>query len=404
MEALGKAVFFDTSLSANGNQSCAFCHDPAAGFAASNDVANTGGGVVEGSVAGLFGNRKPPSAAYAFAAPVFHHVMEDGAPLFIGGAFHDGRATGNVTGNVLADQAMGPFLNPVEMASPHAACVVAKVCAQGRDAGYEVGLRDLDAGACAMRLPDTLAEDCANPAAKITLDEETANAVEASFHLIGRALAAYEASAEVNPFSSRFDKWQAGQGDLTEQERAGFALFQDKALCAECHVLDPGPKGEPAMLTDFTFDNLGVPRNPENPWYTQKGNADGAAWIDRGLAATLEGDTIYAPFASFEEGKQKVPTLRNVDARPGPDGSRSYMHNGWFKSLESVVHFYNTRDVLPACDGDATETAALAKGCWPAPEVSANVNVDELGDLKLTADEEAAVVAFLRTLTDERKD
>lgn len=401
METLGKSVFFDPGLSVGENQSCAFCHDPAAGFTASDPAANGAGGVVEGSVAGLFGNRKPPSAAYAFAAPLLHHVMEEGAPLFLGGAFHDGRATGNATGNVLADQAMGPFLNPAEMAMPHAACVVAKVCARGPDDGYGVRLTDLAPNACAMTLPETLATDCRTPGAGIALDDDTSAAVEDSFRLIARALSAFEASAEVNAFASRFDRWQAGQGDLTDRERAGFDLFKDKALCAECHVLDPGPNGEPALFTDFTYDNLGVPRNPQNPWYAQAANAEGAGWIDRGLAATLEGDAIYAPFASFAAGKQKVPTLRNVDARPDPDAPRSYMHNGWFKTLEGVVHFYNTRDVLPACEGDATEAEALARGCWPAPEVAANVNHDELGDLKLTAEEEAAIVAFLRTLSDE---
>lgn len=254
METLGKAVFFDPTLSISGTQSCAFCHDPAAGFAPSNAAANVVGGVVEGSVAGLFGNRKPPTAAYAYAAPPLHHVMEDGAPLFMGGAFHDGRATGNATGNVLADQAMGPFLNPAEMAMPHAACVVAKVCGQGPEAGYDVSLTDLDPQACAMPLPETLATDCATPGADITLDEETSTAVDTSFRLIARSLAAFEASAEVSPFASRFDKWQAGKAELTAQERAGFSLFKDKALCAECHVLDPGPKGEPALFTDFTYE------------------------------------------------------------------------------------------------------------------------------------------------------
>ena len=60
------------------------------------------------------------------------------------------------------------------------------------------------------------------------------------------------------------------------------------------------------------------------------------------------------------------------------------MHNGVFKSLEEVVHFYNTRD---AAD-------------WPEPEVPVNVNTDELGNLGLTAEEEAAIVAFMKTLSD----
>lgn len=101
-----------------------------------------------------------------------------------------------------------------------------------------------------------------------------------------------------------------------------------------------------------------------------------------------------------EWGKQKVPTLRNVDLRPDEDPVKAYAHNGYFKTLEGIVHFYNTRDVKDVCPGDYTEAEALAVNCWPAPEVAENVNSDELGDLGLTADEEAAIVAFLKTLSD----
>ena len=72
-----------------------------------------------------FGDRKPPSAAYATVSPIFH---EDKKGLFIGGNFWDGRATGEVLGNPAADQAQGPFLNPVEQALPDSACVVYRVC------------------------------------------------------------------------------------------------------------------------------------------------------------------------------------------------------------------------------------------------------------------------------------
>jgi cytochrome c peroxidase len=65
------------------------------------------------------------------------------------------------------------------------------------------------------------------------------------------------------------------------------------------------------------------------------------------------------------------------------------------------VHFYNTRDVKPACvDPLTNEADALAQGCWPAPEVSENVNTEELGDLGLTDAEEDAIVASLKTLSD----
>jgi cytochrome c peroxidase len=99
-----------------------------------------------------------------------------------------------------------------------------------------------------------------------------------------------------------------------------------------------------------------------------------------------------------EHGKQKVPTLRNLDQRGGPNAAKSFMHNGALESLEQIVHFYNTRDVLPACA--AVPKPRFGDNCWPAPEVAANVNVDELGDLGLTDREERALVAFLETLTD----
>ena len=70
------------------------------------------------------------------------------------------------------------------------------------------------------------------------------------------------------------------------------------------------------------------------------------------------------------------------------------------KTLAGIVNFYNTRDVKPVCPGDYTEAQALAAKCWPAPEVAANVNTAELGNLGLSPAEEAAIVAFLMTLSD----
>jgi cytochrome c peroxidase len=89
-----------------------------------------------------------------------------------------------------------------------------------------------------------------------------------------------------------------------------------------------------------------------------------------------------------------------VDLRPAPEFVKAYGHNGYFKSLEGIVHFYNTRDVKPTCSGDYTEADALAADCWPAPEVPVNMNTAELGDLGLSPAEEAAIVAFLKTLSD----
>jgi cytochrome c peroxidase len=83
-------------------------------------------------------------------------------------------------------------------------------------------------------------------------------------------------------------------------------------------------------------------------------------------------------------GKFKVPTLRNVDKRPFENFVKAYGHNGYFKSLHEIVRFYNTRDVDK----------------WPSPEVNHNINTNDMGNLGLTAEEEDALVAFMKTLTD----
>ena len=130
-------------------------------------------------------------------------------------------------------------------------------------------------------------------------------------------------------------------------------------------MLEKGPNGEPPLLTDFTFDNLGVPRNPENPWYAMPAsfNPDGRKWLDQGLGEFLASRADYRQFAADNYGKQKVPSLRNVDKRPDPAFVKAYMHNGYFKTLKGLVHFYNTRDTKPACRNPfTTEADALAQG------------------------------------------
>ena len=160
----------------------------------------------------------------------------------------------------------------------------------------------------------------------------------------------------------------------------------------------------------FTYDNLGVPRNPENPFYDMDEeflddgspiNPAGRDWIDIGLGAFLKTRSEWDDMADVNMGKQKVPTLRNVGKRFGNEYPKAFSHNGYFKSLKSIVHFYNTRDVTPLCPNPfTTEKDALKMDCWPAPEVAANINNDELGDLELTDEEEDAVVAFMNTLSD----
>lgn len=365
IEQLGKFIFFD-KISDPGTMSCADCHAPEVGFTGANPGFNLLTAVYPGAVPTRFGNRKPPSAAYATESPVF--FWDETEALFIGGNFWDGRATGEHLGNPAADQALGPFLNPVE-----------------QNMGSKQEVLEIIADS---KYADLWEEVWGEP-----ISWETAAHIEANYDRVGLAIAAYEGSEEVNQFSSKYDAYLAGDVELTEEEAWGLELFEGKALCSACHPSE----GQGALFTDFSFDNLGVPKNPNNPFYDMDNvyldNGDpinplGSAWVDPGLGGFLanSSDPARQAMAAENMGKHKVPTLRNVAKSPAPLSvfPKAYMHNGVFKSLKEVVHFYNTRDV----------------GTWPPPEVAANVNTDELGDLGLTDEEEDAIVAFMETLSD----
>lgn len=404
-EQLGKSIFFDQQLSVNRNQSCAECHKPESGWTGPNPAINQHGAVYEGSVQELFGNRKPPSSAYATQSPVLHYVTQNTSSRFVGGNFWDGRATGEKLGLPAADQAQGPFLNPVEQALPDNACVVYRVCSPVNPGQYPVSFEDVwGAQACDIRWPGNIESECAKPDGRIVLSDNNREKVNADYDNIALSIAAFEASPESNQFSSKFDYFLKGKAILTRQEKQGLELFRGKAKCANCHVIGADPKsGEPPLLTDFTYDNLGVPRNPENPWYTMPSeyNPDGMSWTDKGLGGFLVTQMDYQQFARENYGKQKVPTLRNVDKRPGRGFVKAYGHNGYFKSLEGIVNFYNTRDVKPTCpDSFTTEQQALLMNCWPEAEIPVNVNHTDMGNLGLSSRQEQAIVAFLRTLSD----
>ncbi len=359
IEQLGKALFFDPNLSTPPGQSCAACHGAATGFTGPISVINAGSSVYPGAVHQRAGNRKPPAAAYAGRSPALH--LDEDEDVWEGGVFWDGRATGWTLGDPLAEQAMGPFLNNLEQNMPQATQVIDRVAKSDYAALFE-----------AVWGPGSLSAKKATAAA--------------TYARIARSIAAYERSSEVNPFSSKYDAYLRGDATLSQEEADGLALFDGKAMCAGCHPSQPGPNDEPPLFTDFTYDNLGLPRNPRNPFYSAPHsiNPAGSAWVDPGLGGFLAGagypESVWMP----EFGKQKVPTLRNVAKAPGPGFIKAYGHNGYFKSLDAIVHFYNTRDVEP----------------WPSPEVPDTMNMDELGNLALTPAEEQALVAFLKTLSD----
>ena len=367
-EQLGKNIFFD-KISDPDRMACADCHDPKVGFTGPIPGINLKGAVYPGAVPQLFGSRKPPSATYATLSPNFTYDAGEG--LFIGGNFWDGRATGEKLGNPAADQAMGPFVNPVE--------------------------QNLDEKAVLEQIATSKYAWLWGVVWGEPISYDTDDNISKNYNRTALSIAAYEDSSEVNQFSSKYDANLTGKVKLTEEEAWGLELFNGKANCSACHPSEPGPNGEPPLFTDFTFDNLGVPRNPDNPVY----DTEGKDWVDPGLGGFLKSRDEWEGKAAENMGKHKVPTLRNVAKRPGQSFPKTYGHNGYFKSLESIVHFYNTRDVLEPCLEDfTTEKDALKMNCWPSPEVPENVNEDELGNLALNDSEEKAIVAFMKTLSD----
>jgi cytochrome c peroxidase len=354
IQTLGKMIFFDTDLSANSMMSCATCHAPEVGFTGPDEIVNDTTVVYPGAISTRFGNRKPPSAAYGGESPILYY--DEAEEVWIGGMFWDGRATGWTLGDPLAEQAQGPFLNPLEQAMPNARTVCVKVSLSDYAGLFE------------------------EVWGKGSLDYK--KDVSGTYERIARSISAYEKSDEVNPFTSKYDFYLKGEAELTELELEGLNLFNGDAMCSACHISD----GDKPLFTDFTYDNLGIPRYEDNPFYDmpKKWNPDGDEWVDIGLGGFLMAagydEEVYEP----ELGKFKVPTLRNVDLRPYEGFVKAFGHNGYFKSLEDMVEFYNSRDV----------------GDWPEPEYAETVNTDELGDLGLTPQEVNAIVAFLKTLSD----
>jgi cytochrome c peroxidase len=192
-EELGKKLFFDIDLSTPPGESCAACHDPAVGYTGPDSNINNHGAVYEGAFDGRFGNRKPPSAAYAGGSLNLTHQ----AP-FKGGMFWDGRATGWILGDPLAEQAQGPFLNPLEQNNPNANVVVGKVLGSS--------YKNLFKTVCGKKCD-----------------------VNKYYECIGRSIAAYERSTEVSSFTSRYDDYVEGNC-LKAKENVPIAMYHRCSL------------------------------------------------------------------------------------------------------------------------------------------------------------------------------
>lgn len=363
MTELGRALFGDPALSASGKLSCASCHDPKRAYGPANDLPVQLGGA-DLRQPGL---RAVPSLRYLQSVPQFtEHYFdseEEGDPSIdngpTGGLTWDGRVDRG------RDQARIPLLSPFEMANPSEAAVVTEVAGS--------------AHAAALR--------------KIFGESIFDDEVKA-FAAVLEALEAFEQSpADFYPYSSKYDAYLDGEAALTPQEARGLALFNDpvKGNCAHCHRSARDADGTAPQFTDFGFNAVGVPRNPEIP-----ANKD-PAYFDLGLCGPLRTD--FKDRAEYC-GLFRTPTLRNVALR------QTFFHNGVMHSLKEVLDFYAERDTdpgkyyFPTADGTVTKFDDM-----PA-KYRANVNVEPPFDRHpgeapaLTDQDRADIIAFLQTLND----
>jgi len=353
---LGELIFKDQSLSASGKQSCATCHSPDNAHGPTNNLSAQLGGA-NGDVQGF---RAAPSLRYLNQNPAFFFA-KDGTPT--GGIDRDGRAQS------LAEQAERPFVAPHEMANASKQDVVDKL----KKAPYVEQFRAQFGAAI--------------------LDN-----AEQAFSRMTFALQAFQLEApEFHPFDSKYDQFLAGKVKLSDQELRGLALFNDpaKGNCIGCHTSARGANGAPPLFTDFTFDNLGVPRNKK-----LAATAD-PAYFDLGLCGPDRTDLTARTDLC---GAFKVPTLRNVATR------QTFFHNGAFDNLKDVVAFYVRRDTNPEEWYPTGADGVVQKFNDLPPEYRKNVNTTEVPYNRqpgmapaLSPSEIDDVVAFLGTLTDGYK-
>lgn len=347
MSDLGAALFFDVNLSLERTQSCATCHDPARAFSDWRDNGVSAAASLGGDLLSL-GDRNAPTISYAALTPEFH-INADGE--YEGGMFLDGREP-NLTG-----QAGGPPLNPIEMAFPDKAAVIARLT---ESPTYEMAFKDL-------------------------FGEEIFSDIDAAYQAMTESIATFEQTEFFSPFDSKYDRYLRGEYELSREEELGMTLFFSDQFtnCNQCHQLNTFPGSERETFSNYLYHNIGVPANN----ILREANGLGLEYIDKGL---LENPQVYDP---LQAGKFKVPTLRNV-AITAP-----YMHNGVFQDLKTVVLFYNKFNTRSSSAQINPETGAI----WQEPEVAENISITEL-EAAPALDERRvnALVAFLRLLTDSR--
>ncbi len=300
--AIGREMFFDKTLSASGQQSCASCHDPAHAYGPPDGLAVQPGG----PAMDRFGTRAVPSLRYLRFTPQFSRHLAQPSPDGVEDEGPAGGFTRDGAAQTLREQALLPLLNPVEMADADVAAVASKL----RASRYAAQFRHV--------FGDAVFDYPADAAAKG-----------------GAALQAFqEQDASFQPYTSKFDAAMSGNAQFTAQELRGYTTFNNpqKGNCAKCHVDVPGPGGRPAQFTDFGMVALGVPRNPQLP-----ANRD-PRYFDLGVCGPVRKD--LARETEFC-GMFKTPTLRNSASR------RVFFHNGRFHAMDEVLRFYAERDTDP---------------------------------------------------------
>lgn len=278
--ALGEKLFEDVRFSSTGDVSCATCHDKTKAFTDGPLVTSEG-------IRKLTGTRNAPTVVNS---------------AYYESLFWDGRSPS------LEDQALHPFVNPVEMGLADHEPILSTI---RDDREYVRAFRDVF---------DVRAND-------ITIDHVT------------MAIAAFERTQVSG--DSPWDRWYfAGEEDaITESARRGFDVFLRDGRCVSCHMIEQ----DFATFTDNRFHNIGVGINamqdrvPELAQAFLRAKQQG---VDVDVAVLTDKDTSdLGRFAVDEQldsmGAFKTSTLRNI-AVTGP-----FMHDGSIATLREVVEHYN---------------------------------------------------------------
>ena len=372
LSVLGRAMFGDKGLSADGRVSCATCHDPAAAFGPN---ARTPSPFSDDDPAHA-GTRAIPALRYAqFAGRFTEHTVDDeethgvdGGPT--GGFTWDGRA------DSARDQARIPLFDAREMGNADEAALARRIAA----APYAARFR------AAFSAPG---RDVFGDPHQVV--EWTALALEV-----------FEQGPEFAPFDSRYDRYLAGRASLSPAELRGLALYRDadKGNCDTCHPSRRASSGRAPLFTDAGFIAVAAPRRADLPplrapavLAAQAHGAEADLGLCRSGRPGLTADPSFC-------GRFRTPTLRNVALRS------SFFHNGSVFSLRDAVAFYATRDTDPArwysrnADGSVRRYDDLPADM--AAFVNREVPFEPRPDGKPRLDERDIddIVAFLRTLTD----